>query len=88
MPILGSFVATLDCSLLSFFAFSYQPLTSTMGMHEETTFCFGSHGFVYYSMDCINIGSPEAVYRVVAVHMIFYLLSSYRGDKGNCTLTW
>jgi len=30
MPTLGSFAATLYCSLVSFFAFSYQLLASTM----------------------------------------------------------
>jgi len=56
-------------------------------MHEETMFCFGPHGFVWYSRDSTIIGSPEALYGVVAVHMIFYLLSMYRGDEGNCMLT-
>jgi len=41
-------------------------------MHEETIFCFGPHGFVWYSRDSTIIGSPEALYRVVAGAIFFF----------------
>ena len=88
MPTLGSFAATLYCSLVSFLPSPISCWLQHWRMHEETMFCFGPHGFVWYNKDSTIIGSPEALYRVVAVHMIFYLLSRYRGDEGNCMLTW